>query len=458
MTDHYQVAVIGAGPGGASAARQAINRGAKVCLIEAGTLGGACLNVGCIPTKAMLHASELCKQMREAKQFGLSSGEVTVDGPAFMARVSKVVSVLVGGLDKKYQTSEIDLIRGRAALTGADQIEIQLNDGGVRSIQADSIVIATGSSPARPGLFPWDSPRVMTTDQAVVAEDLPESILIIGGGVIGCEFATVYCELGIPTTLVEMLDRLSAVLDQDASKLIERSLKRRKVKVHIGSGIVSMTADESGVRAEMADGQIAQAAYALIAVGRKPNIENIGLAAAGVETKDGIIPVDDYCRTNVPNIYAVGDVAESRQYAHLASRMGVVAADNATGYECSDDRTAVPVGQFTHPEVASVGATEAQARTQHPAARAASVQYQGTGVGWAYGEKDGLVKIIADSVTQEIYGGLIVGYHASDSLQELALAMKHGLTVQQLADTIHTHPTFVESIGFAADAWLGDQA
>ena len=450
----YDVAVLGGGPGGGTAAQHANLRGARTCLIEAENLGGSCLKVGCIPTKAMLHASELFRQMDEASQFGLLCGKASVDGAALMKRVHDVVATIVKGLDGKYEANDIDLFRGRGRLTDQNSLEVELNDGGREEIHAQSIIIATGSSPIRPGVFPWDSPRIMTTDEAVVAEDLPESILIVGGGAIGCEFATIYSELGIPTTLLEMLDRLSANLDEDASKLIHRSLRRRKVDVHLNSRIVKMTAGEDGVAAEIENGQTLSAALGLVAVGRKANVEDIGVEAAGVEVENGIIAVDDHCRTNVPHIYAIGDVAESKQYAHLASRMGIVAAENATGGDIADDRLVVPVCQFTHPEIATAGFSEAQAKERYDNVRVASVQYQATGVGWAYGQREGLVKIVADAGTGRIYGGVVVGYRAADVLQELVLAMKQGLTVRQLYETMHTHPTFVEVVQFAAEEWI----
>ena len=453
----YDVAIIGGGPGGDAAAGRAIARGLKTCLIEAVSLGGACLNVGCIPTKAMLYASDLFHHMRQAGQFGLNCPDPRVDGRAYMKRVHGVVAGLVKALDKKYQSPGVDLLRGTGRLAGPGTITVDLNAGGREEIRASSVIIATGSSPVRPGVFPWDIPTVMTTDQAVTADALPASVLIVGGGVIGCEFATVYSELGIPTTIVEMLDRLAAPLDEDASKLIHRSLRMRGAEVLLRSRIVQMSAGPDGVTARTEDGKTLQAACALVAVGRRPNVVGLGLEQAGVELTDGIIAVDDHCRTNVPGIYAVGDVAEKRQYAHLASRMGVVAAENAAGRDVADDRTCVPVGVFTHPEVATVGLGEAEARREHSDIRVASAQYRATGIALAYGRTDGMVKIIAEAGSGRAIGGLVVGYHAADVVQELAAAMRNSLTVTQLAATIHVHPTFSEGVLLAAENWLAGQ-
>jgi dihydrolipoamide dehydrogenase len=458
----YDLAIIGGGPGGEAAAARALALGLRTCVIEAGRMGGVCLNVGCIPTKAMLYASDLFTHVRDARKFGISLADASVDGPAFMKRVRDVVDTIVGALERRYESSAADLLRGRARLTGRDTIHVDLSDGGSEQIKARSIILATGSSPARPGVFPWESPRVMTTDEIVLAETLPESLLIVGGGVIGCEFATVFAELGIPVTLVEMLDRLTAPLDEDASKLVHRSLRRLRVDVKLRTRIASMSADASGVSARTEDGQTLTAAAALIAVGRKANIDNLGLEVAGVATKDGIIPVDDCCRTSAANIYAVGDVAERRQYAHLASRMGVVAAENAAGLDSRDDRTVVPVGMFTHPEVATVGASEAEVRAAgaDPGAPglAAVVQYRATGIAWAYDRTDGIVKIVADPAGGRILGAVVVGYHAADVVQEIALAMRHSLTVAQVAETVHAHPTFCEGVMLAAEQWLAAAA
>jgi dihydrolipoamide dehydrogenase len=326
---------------------------------------------------------------------------------------------------------------------------------GAQPIKAKSIIIATGSRPARPGFLPFDSGRVWTTDEATTAKTLPESVLIIGGGVIGCEFATVYAELGIPTTVVEMLDRLVANVDEDAAKAIHKSLEQRGAKVRTKARIVGMKATKSGVAAELEGGEKIQAALALAAVGRLPNVEDIGLETVGVKRDGNIIKVDDRCRTNIEGIYAIGDCAEMRQYAHLASRMGVVAADNATGHAARDPRTVVPVGIYTHPEVAAVGLSETEAATSGKKVRVARFFYQASGMARAYGETEGQVKLIADETLGEVLGGVVIGQHATDVIQVIALAMRNELTVDELAETIHPHPTFVEGVMEAAESWLG---
>ena len=474
----YDVAILGAGPGGYVAALRAAQRGANVCLIEAGPVGGTCLNVGCIPTKAMLHASELAWHMRSAAEFGLVSGAPVVDGAAFFGRVNKVVASLNRGVEYLLKTRKVDLVRGRGKLTAADTIEVceapciargsltadppampgALNSF-PRTVKSRSIIIATGSRPARPAFLPWDSGCVMTTDEAVRAGSLPQSVIILGGGVIGCEFATMYAELGIPTTIVEMLPSLVANLDADIIKAVTASLKKRGVNIIVGASITSASAVEGdsgarNIRAELAGGQTLEASHMLAAVGRPPNTADIGLEQLGVAMDGKFIRVDDHCRTSLPNIYAIGDVAETRQYAHLASRMGLVAADNAAGVDAGDDRTVVPAGMYTHPEVATVGLTEKRAREQHPETKVVSFPQMSLGMARAYGQTEGFVKIIAQP-DGRVLGGAIVGAHATDTIHLIAAAIRHGQTVADLAELIHAHPTFAEGVGEAAELWLG---
>ncbi len=476
-TRQYDVAVLGAGPGGYVAALRAAMRGARVCCIDAGRIGGTCLNVGCIPTKAMLHASELYYQISHAAELGITTGEPRLDSRALMQRTQKVVDNLRKGVAGLLKARKVDFIAGRGKLIAADAIEVA--EGGMAAgscrhadasragndarhatfVKAKAIIIATGSRPARPEMLPWDSGHVITTDEATQSEQLPPAIAIVGGGVIGCEFATYYSELGVVTTVVEMMDRLVSTLDEDASRLISRSLAKRKVEVLTGARIVSARASADAVTLELdrgpgGQGKSIEAPCVLAAMGRPANTEDIGLEALGVAMDDAIIRVDDRCRTNVPGVYAIGDVAERRQYAHLASRMGVVAADNATGHDAADDRAVVPVGVYTHPEVAAVGMSEAQARAAGEI-KVTRFPYLASGMAQAYAQTEGMVKLVADAATGRLLGGLIIGQHATDSIHEVALAVRKGMTVEDVAALIHAHPTFAEAIGEAAEGWLG---
>ena len=451
----YDVAVLGGGPGGYVAAIRAAKRGAKTCCIEADRIGGVCLNVGCIPSKAMLHAGEVFRHITRAAEYGFNVSEKpTVNGPVYMKRVQGVVEGIRTSVEKLLKFRKVDVIRGRGRLTAQGTLTVETLTG-PQEMHARSIILATGSRPARPALFPFASGRVWTTDEAFGVADLPESIIIVGGGVIGCEFATMYGELGIPTTVVEMLDQIVATTDEDVRKAVRRSLEVRGVTVLAGAKITSMKAEGGGVTAELEGGRTLTASHALVAVGRPANIEGLGLETVGVELAGKVIKVDDRCRTNVNGIYAIGDCAETRQYAHLASRMGIVAADNATGHAASDPRTVVPAGIYTHPEVATVGQSEADAQASGRKVRVSRFFYLGSGMARAYGDTEGQVKLIADAQDGRVLGAVVIGQHATDVIQEIALAMRKELTAEDLAATIHPHPTFVEGVMEAAEAWIG---
>ncbi|HUS92423.1 MAG TPA: dihydrolipoyl dehydrogenase [Phycisphaerae bacterium] len=449
----YDAVVLGAGPGGIAAATQVARRGGRACLVEKGPLGGVCLNVGCMPTKAMLAASDLCRRMRAGGAFGIEADGPRVDGRVFMRRVAGVVADLRQRTEAALKANRgIDVVRGVGRLVGAGTVAVETDDG-ARTLRGRTIVIATGSSPARPDFLPWGSPRMMTTDEAVVAEDVPASVLVMGGGVIGCEFATVYAELGIPTTLVEMLDGLLPQLDAEAGTLVADVLAERGVEVLTGRRVVRMAADHREVVAALDDGREVRADCALIAVGRRPRLEGIGLAEAGVRVECGAIAVDHRCRTSVEGVYAVGDAAEPRQYAHLADRMGRVAAENIMGVECSDDRSVVPVGVYTHPEVASVGFSLAEAKERFGRVRVLRHSYAHSSMGVVCGETAGQLKVLADGDSGRIFGATWIGPHATDMIQEFALALRLGLTLRDLHGTIHAHPTFQEAASAVADAW-----
>jgi dihydrolipoamide dehydrogenase len=406
-----------------------------------------------MPTKAMLAASGLCRQIGQCAEFGLSSSPPTVDPGAFMRRVGAVVATLREKADKSLTANkQITLVRGRGRLVDATTLAVQTPDGEVR-VQAKALIIATGSRPTRPEFFPADSNCVITSDEATTAADLPESILIAGGGVIGCEFATIYSELDIKTYVVEMLDRLLPELDAEASAAVSTSLTDRGVEVLTARRVATVAADGAGASVELDDGRRIQVHRALVAIGRHANIADIGLEDVGVEVADGVITVDSRCRTNVENIYAVGDAAEARQYAHLADRMGLIAADNAMGHKLADDRTVVPVGAYTHPEIASVGLNHAQAKEQFGSVRVFRYSYKNSSMALVCGQADGQIKLLADAKSGKVYGALWIGPHATDMIAEIALAMRHGLTLEHIAQTIHPHPTFQEALASIAAAW-----
>lgn len=448
----FDIAVLGGGPGGYVAALRGALRGGRVCLIENKHLGGTCLNVGCIPTKAMLHASEIYHQTKSSSGIGIVANDIQLDQAAFTGQISKVVTNLRKGVGFLLQKRGVEVINGTGIITAANTINVDCEDGN-REIQAKNIIIATGARPVKPDFLPWNCERVITTDQATTATSLPKSIVILGGGVIGCEFATAYAELGIAVTVIEMMDTLVPDFDDDIVKAITKSLKKRKVKLLTGARLDEVKVNDDSITA-IVGGKEIQADQLLAAIGRMANVEGIGLENIGIQLEGGVIKVDSKCKTNIENVYAIGDVAEKIQYAHLASRMGIVAADNAMGFETCDARDIIPNGIYTHPEIASVGLSEKQALEQFPEAKVASFPYRAAGMAQAYGQIDGMVKLIGKA-DGAIIGAVIVGPHATDNIQSVTIAMRNGLKIENLAHTIWGHPTFAEGVGEAAEMWLG---
>jgi dihydrolipoamide dehydrogenase len=450
MTTHYDVAVIGAGPGGYTAALRAAQRGASVVLIDATGPGGTCLNVGCIPTKALLHAGAIAQGPAAGRAVGITFELPTIDRAAVMNRVTKVVAGLGKGISQLLKARKVNVLTGRATLAGPNTMTVFADDGS-QTIEATSIILATGASPVRPAWAPWNSPRVWTTDEAMRAPALPESIIIVGGGVIGCELATAYAELDVETSIVELETTLLPGLDGDISKIVTRSLKKRKVPLHLGTGVESISADEESVKVTLQSGEVLSGGHVLVAIGRQANIDDLGLAELGVAVADGRVVVDEQCRTTVEDIYAVGDVANPQQYAHVAARMGIVAATQATGGEANDDWSLVPECIYTHPEAASVGCVDASVE----GIACQQVPISACGLAQAYGQLDGMVKLFVDAASGAIRGGVIVAPHATELISAVTLAIRQSMTVDAFANLIWPHPTFAEALGEAAEAYLG---
>jgi dihydrolipoamide dehydrogenase len=449
----YDVAILGGGPGGYTAALRAAQRGARVCLIEQGPLGGACLNVGCIPTKALLHLSQLAFDAGHAAQLGLSIIGANIDGGAIYDRITDVVTNLRTGLTRLFDARNIDVVVGHGRVTDPNTIHYK-TDGTVQPVHARSLILATGSRPIRPGFVPWQARTIMTTDRATTSDRIPPSVLIVGGGPVGCEFATIYAEMGVHTVLVEQRDRLLPELEPDAGKAVERSLRQRGVHLRTTTTVDSMMADDEAVTTDLSVDQRVITHAALIAVGREANVDDIGLETVGVELVGGLIAVDDHCRTNVDSIYAVGDVACRKQYAHVAARMGAVAADNATGHDAADDLSVVPECIYTHPEIARIGLSAEKAHEQFDDVKVADFPLLASGMAQAFGQTLGASRLIARESTGEILGAVLISPRATELIGQVSLAMRKGLTVADLAETIHAHPSFSETLHEAAASWL----
>jgi dihydrolipoyl dehydrogenase len=453
-----RITIVGSGPGGYVAAIRAAQRGARVTVVEDAEVGGTCLNWGCIPTKTLIASTDALEMARHASDFGVElSGEVTYNLQKIRERRDKIVGTQIKGIRALFKSWGVDLIHGRGSLISEDVVRAVRKDGTTQDIRSDRIIIATGSRPAEiPGL-PFDGKNILSSNDAVLMPEVPASILIVGAGVIGCEFAFLYRSLGSSVTVVEMLPRALAAEDEDISALIEKELKKAKIKLITGSRIESMKVTSQGVTTVLSSGQEVQAAKALVSIGRALNTEGLRLEDAGLAAgKRGEVPVNERMETAVPGIYAIGDVTGIMMLAHAASRQGIVAAENALGGSVNMDYAAVPAGIFTRPEIGSVGLREHQAREKGMKISTGTFPYRALGKAHAMGEIAGIVKVIADAGTDRVLGVHICGAHAADLVHEGALAITMGATAKQLGAMIHAHPTLAEGVMEAAEAVHGN--
>ncbi len=448
MPPPRHIAILGAGPGGYVAAIRAAQLGAKVTVIENLALGGVCLNWGCIPSKALLSIVELGEKLKKAHDLGLQLSHPPAYVPAQMvARKNRVVGGLVNGIATLLKHWGVSHVQGTGRLVNDRTVRVSLADGTETSIQADGLIIATGSSAQALPMFPVDGYDIMTSQEALEIPRIPERLLIIGGGVEGCEFASLYAGLGSQVTVVEMMSRLLPLEDEEISAFIERELKKRKVRIIVENSVKSVDKTETGITSELADGERLACDAILVSVGRRCNTKGIGLEEVGVKLGNkGEIEVDDHLETNVPGVYAVGDVVGKAMLAHVASAQGKVAVDNIVGNTKTMNYDVVPAGIFTLPEIGRVGLTERQIRERGVVPKIGRYRYSALGKAHAVGDTVGLVKILADPQTDRVLGAHLVGTHAADLVHEAALAMQLNAKAQDVADMIHAHPTHAEAL------------
>jgi dihydrolipoamide dehydrogenase len=453
-----RLVIVGAGPGGYVAAIKAAQLGALVTVIEDDEVGGTCLNWGCIPTKTIIGSCEVLAKVRELEKFGMQlKGEVVASLPKIMERKDKVVGTQVKGIKGLFRSWGIDLRMGRGILTSPTSVEVKRKDGGSETVEADKILIATGSRPARIPVLPFDGERIISSSDALKLMEIPESLLIIGAGVIGSEFACIYRELGTEITMVEMLPRAVSTEDKEISELLEREFKKKKIKLITGVKLEKVEVGDDGVHAFLSDGRELSAEKALVSIGRAFNSENMGLETVGVKKGErGNILVNSRMETNIRGIYAVGDVTGGMLLAHVASAEGIVAVKNAMGQESEMDYSVVPAAIFTSPEIASVGLREHQAAEKGIAYKTGHFQFRALGKAHAIGEISGFIKFISEEKSDRVLGVHIIGPHASDLIHEAAVAMRAGLTTRDIAGTIHTHPTLSEGMMEAAEDVHGE--
>ncbi len=445
----YDIAIIGGGPGGYVAAIRAAQKGACVCLVEADRVGGTCLNRGCIPTKALYSTALLKERMERAADHGFSLGDIGFDYSRAVGRKDGVVEQLVGGIEQLLKSFGVDVIKGKGSLEGDGQVCIR-QPGMTGRIKAKNIIIASGSIPARPKALSIDGKNILTSNEILAIKELPESLLVIGGGYIGCEFAGIFAALGSRVTVVEALPQILALSDRQIVREVEKSFKEREVAVYVDTAVESLEVTDAGVKAKFGD-QEQLFAQVLVAVGRVPNSSGLNLEEVGVKTDNGAVKVDDGLRTSVPNVYAIGDVTGGIQLAHVASYQAGIAVNNALGGDAKCDYSVVPSAIFTLPEIGQVGLTEAECKEQGIAVNVGRFAYMASGKALCDGESRGSVKIMAEKETDKIVGAAIVGEEASALISEVAVAMTHGITSTQLGEVIHAHPTLPEIVLEAAE-------
>ena len=454
----YDVIIIGSGPGGYSAAVRAGQYGLKTALIEKDPkLGGCCLHVGCIPTKAFLHAADVWEHFLHPEEDGIHCDNPRLDFPMVLDRKNKIVAKHAKGVEFLMKKNKVDWIKGYGRLAGPGKVEVTA-DGGKQILEAKNIVLATGSEARMlPGLKP-DARRILTNIEILSLSEVPKSLAILGAGAVGVEFASAFSRFGSKVSIFEMLPRLVPVEDEEVSKELARVFKKQGIRVETGARVDNVENVGSGVRfqATLADGKVeAVAADAiLVAIGRKPNTENIGLEGTKVELDRGFVKVDPYQRTGEPGVYAIGDiVAGTPQLAHVATAEGMVAIGHMAGKPVVPiNRNHIPGATYTEPGIGSVGLTEAQARAAGHSVKIGKFPFAADAKASILGQHDGFVKIVADEKYGEILGVHIIGPEAFELISEGVLAMEAEATVETLLHTIHAHPTLYEAMGEAFNA------
>jgi dihydrolipoamide dehydrogenase len=452
--------VIGAGPGGYVAAIRAAQLGLRTAVVERDAVGGVCLNRGCIPTKAMLRSADLFAAMQHSGDYGILADNVRLDYESVVRRREKVVKQLTSGVSSLLQANSVPVVNGSARLDGRSVV-ITAADGQTQTLAARNVMLATGSVPAKPPIPGADGARVIDSDGALLLDEVPASVLVIGGGAVGSEWANIFHSFGASVTLVEMLPTLLPLEDEDMGKMLARSFSRRGITVHTSAKLLALLDGDNGEKIgviEQKDGQQTRvsAEYVMIGIGRRPSTAGLGLEAAGIATdRRGFVEVDDRLRTNVPSILAIGDLTGKQLLAHLASHQGVVAVENLAGHDRAMDYRVVPSCTFTHPEVATVGLSEAVAREAGYDVRVGTFPFQASGRAMTYGETEGMVKVVSESKYGELLGVHIIGANASDLIHEAALGIRLEATLDDLIDTIHAHPTLAESVHEASLAACG---
>ncbi len=458
----FDIIVIGGGPGGEPASIRASQLGLRVACIERERVGGVCTNWGCIPTKALLKNAEIYSEFKEApKEWGITYDNLKVDFGAIIKRSRGVTDKNVRGIEYLFKKNKIELIAGNGILTSANTVEVTSNDGKKRTVSAARIIVATG---ARARLLPnlkADGKRILTATEAMIMDHIPESMTIVGSGAIGIEFAYFYHTFGTKITIIEMMPNILPVEDTEVSAELEKLYKKAGMTIYTNTKVSNVSVGDKGttVEIETADGkkEKLEAECTLIAIGVQANTENIGLEKLGVKMTKGFIDVDEYMRSSVPTIYAVGDVAGPPWLAHVATAEGIVAAEHIhSGHAHAVDYDNIPGCTYCQPQVASVGLTERALKEKGTAYKVGKFPFSALGKARAIGRSEGFVKLLFDEKYGELLGAHIIGPEATEILEELVIARSHGATAESILRTIHPHPTIGEAVMEASSVAMGE--
>jgi dihydrolipoamide dehydrogenase len=450
--ENFDIAVIGAGPGGYPAAIRAAQLGAKVAIVEKEQMGGTCLNWGCIPTKALIATAETFFHITHAQALGINVTGAAVDYPAMIRNKDKTVGLLRGGVKQLLSANGVKQFAGLASFK--DRSTLAISDG--TEISAAKVIIATGSTSAMPGFLP-KHPRVVESRRFLELDRLPQTMIVLGGGFIGCELACMAAMLGVKVTLVELLEDILLLLDPDVRREVRNGMERTLgIRVLTGKALENIAADDRCARGTVG-AETLEAELLLGAVGRKPVTDGLKLDQAGLAANPhGFVQADEFCRTPVATIYAIGDVTGKTQLAHFATSQGITAAENAVGPKLRPHETLVPNVIFTAPEIGTVGLSEEDAKKQNRPVKTGQFRFAALGKALAVGETKGFVKWIADAATDQLLGAAAVGAHATELIAEATVAIRAELTTRELGRTIHAHPTFAEAWQEAAHALHGE--
>ncbi|WP_298425694.1 dihydrolipoyl dehydrogenase [Rhodoblastus sp.] len=458
---HAEVLVLGAGPGGYTAAFRAADLGAKVVLVERWpVLGGVCLNVGCIPSKALLHAAKVVEEAHDMGENGIAFAAPTVDLDKLRGWKESVVKRLTGGLGSMAKQRKVTVVTGKGAFASANSMEVVAEDGSKKLVTFDKAIIAAGSEPVTLPFIPHDDLRVIDSTGALELDGVPKRLLVLGGGIIGLEMATVYHALGSQVTVVELMDQIIPGADKDIVAPLAKRIGKKYEKILLKTKVVAVAAEPAGLRVtfEAADGAKSEDVFdkLLVAVGRKPNGKLINAEAAGIAPDErGFIAVDKQMRTNVPHIFAIGDIVGQPMLAHKATHEAKVAAEVACGHKSAFDAKVIPSVAYTDPEVAWVGVTETEAKAKGLKFGKASFPWAASGRALSLGRDEGATKVLFDEESKRLIGCGIVGPGAGDLIAEAALAIEMGADAEDIGLTIHPHPTLSETIGLAAELFEG---